>query len=181
LNVIDNVVIKLVNYEPRGEVIDSQVLRTIVYRCLLEYASKQDNYIEARRCVDRYAHSYGSADRQIEVEMVNGEIHQLDYGFLKKSVIPAIVQSVYPGIDYKVFIEQVSSKQLKRIENELLVAIKSLHIYRIKYHVLVSVATELALQPPHPWFAARPKVVEDVKGHLIKADKHYQKAGLDFP
>lgn len=124
---------------------------------------------------DSYIRKYGNPTRNITVVddsgQFGGELFPLSYALLKKHVLRDTLKKIFGENEEKYF-KQMSFNERELFSEEVMRQVKFLDIYRIHYSALVVIAKELALSPPHPWFADPPRIEDAVRYDLERAGHH---------
>lgn len=110
---------------------------------------------DSQRWIDKYARRFGYPDRHIQVLHRDGQVDNLDYKFLKDVFLPHLLSDGLK-IDYSLMDKIVSMSELSCMAEEVIFCIRTLDLYTIRYKTLFHLIFDIALQPPHPWFANQP-------------------------
>lgn len=130
--------------------------------------------VDPKQCLiwgDVYLRRYGNPKGPVEIIHRNGEFEKLDYETLQKKIILEVLAEIFNTEKSKI-LESVHKKELESMGNELMRVISELGIYRIHHRTLLLIAKEIAMQPPHPWFADPNKSFEYIAADLEKANRH---------
>ncbi len=164
---------KKLSVESNLENFTTRDLRRIVYRLLQNldysvYGQSIDYWGE------NYIRKYGNPDVEITVLLdEENRPESLDYVFLTTKLLPEIYRKCYQR-DISEDLTIINSRSLlKNIADEILDKVRILNLYIIRYSTLRKLATDMAIQPPHPWFTNRINAEGHIKYHSERYIKHY--------
>jgi hypothetical protein len=124
---------------------------------------------------DSYTRKYGNPLKQISVlddtQALGPGVVPLSFQFVREQVLTDVAKAIFPS-DYEVRLTGIRREDRDAFANEIIHQAKHLEIYRIHYSALVTVAKELALSPPHPWFVETPNMEEAVRYDLERSTHH---------
>ncbi len=127
---------------------------------------------------DLYIRVYGDPERQIEVLFSSGPDF-LSKGLFKKRIYDDLLQSI-AAKQLPIVNMGINGEQKNVIIDECLRQINRLQLYRIHFDTVITICSEIALQPPHPWFVKMDKNIEAVQYDYKKAHEHYSALENNF-
>lgn len=124
---------------------------------------------------DSYIRKYGNPSKQISVlddaKALDAGVVPLSFHLVRENVLSDVAKAIFPD-DYQARLTGVRREDRDTFAEEIIRHVKHLEIYRIHYSSLVTLAKEIALSPPHPWFVEIPKTEEAVRYDLERAAHH---------
>ena len=146
---------------------------------------KSEAYIQAlddrkSEWARRYARRYGNPDQQTLVIYKDGSTRRLDFDFLKNDLVPAMLKKILnrdtalalsdKATDGKQVI--ISQMAIAGIAGIIFDELKRLNLYSLRYKTAFSLAMDLALQPPHPWFVTSTTQIATHQYDLERVETH---------
>ncbi|MEW6077477.1 MAG: hypothetical protein AB1724_06690 [Thermodesulfobacteriota bacterium] len=152
--------------------ISTDDIRWAVANSLYHYDSS--GYCDRRRQFwgDKYVRIYGRPNQQLIVISQDGGFHELNYKFIHNVIIPHLIESIWGAGKFEHLRKFISQDDKNEMADQILIAVKSLGIYRIHFSSLIKISRELALQPPHPWLVETAFDYESIDYDYKKAKKH---------
>lgn len=127
---------------------------------------------------DSYIRKYGNPTKQITVlndmNSLEGGVVPLSFHMVREKVMTDVAKLIFPQ-DYQVRLNGVRKEDRSTFAEEVIRHVKNLEIYRIHYSSLVTLAKEIALSPPHPWFIETQNIEEAVRYDLERSCHHSAK------
>jgi hypothetical protein len=124
---------------------------------------------------DNYIRVYGSPTRQIMVVDDTGRLDDrftpLTFPLVLRYLLPDVAKQIFPD-DFQARIDAVHRQDRDVFSEDVIQHVKSLDIYRIHYSTLVSLAKDLALSPPHPWFVEDKNIEAILEYDIERARSH---------
>ncbi|CAA9360258.1 MAG: hypothetical protein AVDCRST_MAG68-4326 [uncultured Gemmatimonadetes bacterium] len=123
---------------------------------------------------DRYVRKYGPVDGKIQIVRETGMIDELDYKYLRNRVLPDVFGTMLNMPENRIK-EMFGGDELVQMANQVMMAVRDLGVYRLHYRTVAALIQEIALQPPHPWFAAAGPGFDPVTYNVDHALSHLER------
>ena len=121
---------------------------------------------------DRYARQYGNPDFRTKVLYRDGETAELSHRFLKEEFFPHLLEDAF-GVSYRRLKNRVIPRsQIDEMAETVIAYVRTMNFYQIRYKTLYNLVYDIAVQPPHPWFAVESAVQDIVAYDLGRAQAH---------
>ena len=169
----------IVQEHEAGSLIKTSQVRKAITEAL--YGLNEDEYHseDIERWAESYIRRYGTETLIKVIDDLDGEKlkdKDLVVKYLIETVIPDVMRFISEDVRKINDISKVASNNmLRRMANDILEAVHSLNLYRIHYDVLFALVKEMALQPPHPWFAPTVRSYEHINYDYEKYKLNYRK------
>jgi len=120
----------------------------------------------------RYARKYGNPDERLKVLLASGVIEHLDFKFLKKTLIPHLIETILDTKLSQIPQNIITGKAIQSMAEEIHENVQRLNLYTISYNTLFNFARDLATQPPHPWLVEPETILRTVNYDLERSKSH---------
>lgn len=121
---------------------------------------------------DAYVRRYGNPNQHIQVLLSDGAFHDLNYNYIRENIIPELISSVWQIVNFEHLRHAIPEQEIQDMAAEILAVIRNLNLYRIHHSSLLTIARELALQPPHPWMVCNAYQYDAIRYDYERAEKH---------
>jgi len=166
---------------------ESVVKSSFVRKCITEslYSLDGDRWedSEIEAWAESYIRRYGTETiiKVIGDSEGNELIEQeLAISYFLNVVIPDVYRLIVrdAGIELSSApLDNIASRSMqRRMAEKMIDAVHALDLYRIHYSVLIALAKEMALQPPHPWFSPTVRSFQTINYHYERYKLNNRKA-----
>lgn len=149
-------------------------LRNVVRGALHLLVEKSASAQTVQHWGDRYVRKYGPVDGKLQIVFENGRVDDLDYKYLRNRVLPDVFGSMLDMPENRIK-KLLGSDELVHMANQVMMAVRDVGVYRLHYRTLEALIQEIALQPPHPWFASTRSGFDPVAYNLDHALAHRER------
>ncbi len=177
LNVLESCIPEIIGLKRQVAQLETSHIRKAVASSL--YKLDQDMYSEEQIQAwgDSYVRKYGNPNIRPLVLMdvednTHHEIEPLTYKFVKRKLVPALIETVIGSKSFKYLLKSVRKKEDARIADVIIKSVKNLDVSRIHYSTLLALAKDLALQPPHPWLVPKAFDFKSILYDYERASNH---------
>lgn len=122
----------------------------------------------------RYSRRFGDPNQIIQVILLDGSETKLDYTFLKKTLVPEMLDRLLGSKILNTDFPMITSSEIGEISENLLAEFRRLGLYSLRFRSALWLAEEIALQPPNPWF-----VTDETRESTVSYDLGRARAHLD--
>ncbi|UAB73890.1 hypothetical protein INR79_22375 [Vibrio sp. SCSIO 43132] len=169
-----------------GQSSEKDVFKTSdVRRCITEALYTLDENEFCSNDIEDWAGSYVrryGTETVIKVIM-GSKTESFEENLAHKFILNTLLPDVYNAISGEVkhdsksdITDVASTNMMRRMAISILEAVKSLSLYRIHYDVLFALTKEMALQPPHPWFAPKVRSFDYIYYDYKQYKRHFEKS-----
>ena len=123
----------------------------------------------------RYSRRFGDPNQAIHILHRDGEISPLDYKFLKKVIVPHMLDRLLDAEFRNANHLLVTSGMIGEMSEFLLKEFRRLGLYSLRYKTALYLAEDIATQPPHPWLVTETTRPATIQYDLERAAAHLQK------
>ncbi|MDH3997461.1 MAG: hypothetical protein OET90_01360 [Desulfuromonadales bacterium] len=124
-----------------------------------------------------YVRRYGNPENQFVKVIDNGKEKDLNYNFVKKTIIPHLLERI---IDLEKFSNPIgtfpdifSNQTVDKMSGEIVRLLNTLNVYNIRYKTVINLLQDIIVEPPHPWLVS-PNLTEKVcQYNLERATFHH--------
>ena len=177
LDVLESSVPEIIGLKRQISQLETSHIRKAIANAL--YKLDQDIYSEdqIQAWGDSYVRRYGNPHIRPLVLIDDDEKHHheiipLTYKFVKRVLVPDLLKGIVGKKSFIHLIKSCRKKEDARIADVIIRSIRSLDINRIHYSTLLALATDLALQPPHPWLVPRAFDFDSILYDYERASHH---------
>lgn len=162
--------------EESGERFSTKHVRIAVTKTILGIELLNIDREERLRWGSRYARKFGNPDRQIMILNQDGTLEKLNYRFLNREFLPHLIRRIL-GFDFNPNEEHkiISNIAIRDMSEQILMHVRRMDLYNIRYQTLLSLAEDLAIQPPHPWFITPNDMDNTVNYDMERAYEHLER------
>lgn len=146
-------------------------LRKAVSRAIFKIEGSPSSTDSIDRWGDAYIRRYGNPESPIRVLHEDGSEDDLVHVFIRDTLIPHVIERIFDR-PYPSMREHMRRKDWRRMEQEILNAVKGLNVYSIRYKTLLNMAHDLAVQPPHPWLVEKSFIDRTTEYDMERARHH---------
>jgi hypothetical protein len=155
IDALELAVPEIVNLRSKIDQLSTSNIRKAISNALYKLNIERHGEPNILKWGDHYVRRYGNPDKRILVICEGGVMEPLNYPFIKKKIIPDMLEQII-GVD-KVnnYLGSFRSIEVKHMAEQILAHIKNLNLLRINYSTIIALSKDLALQPPHPWLVSK--------------------------
>lgn len=173
--VIERCIDELKVMRRKSQILTTADIRKAVSEVLYRFEPQGIPQKKIQLWADNYIRVYGSPSRQIividDINVLDEKFLPLAFPLIQKHVLIDVAKQIFPD-DYELRVASIHRQDRDVFADEIMQHIKSLEIYRIHYSTAISLAKDLALSPPHPWFVKDENVESIVEYDLERARYH---------
>lgn len=127
-----------------------------------------------------YIRRYGNPSTQFVKVIDNGEEVDLNYDYIRRTVLPHLVTRILQlpkdADPIEKYGDVFSSTVLSGMSQEIISAVNTLNLYGIRYKTLLNLLQDLVLEPPHPWMVSPESSAKVVDYNIERAEHHLTRA-----
>lgn len=174
LKVLNMIIPALKDVTQSGEKLTTFHIRKAVAEALFNLDAHEYSSLTIKNWGTSYSRRYGNPNKRITVIETDGTLVPLNFRYIKSVIIPQIIEKKY-GRSYEEIYKPLSiNSSLDEMSEMIYEKVKSLGIFNIKVETLITLTTDLATQPPQPWFSDEYSKNTNIIYDLERADRHYR-------
>ncbi len=127
---------------------------------------------QAGRWGDAYVRAFGTPHREGPVVLMRDREVRLTHQFVRDQVLPLMIEQVLRLHPELIRPPLISGEEQERMAQVVMDAVRGLRLYSIRLEALMTIARELAVQPPHPWLVEEAFSNATWKYDLERAERH---------
>ncbi len=122
----------------------------------------------------RYARKYGDPNQTTQIVMPDGTEVPLDFKFLKDDLIPNLLTDCLGYLFEAENSDLISPHEIAEMSEIVLNELRRINLYNVKYTTAMSLAEDIAIQPPNPWIVTTRTRLATIAYDQDRASKHLE-------